>query len=243
MSRFHCPDFETGHLGPEESHHAVQVLRLKDGETIGLFDGRGTEAKARLLSADKKQATYQIISRHRTPDPGIRVHLGQAIVKTKAMELVIQKATELGVSHIHPILSDRSVAAPGAEQIDTKADKWRLITMEACKQCGQNHLPEVDQPRDMTGFLDAQRAWGGVKIIGSLQPNAKPLHQVLENARESAQLTEATILIGPEGDFTPAEIGAALSAGFQPVSLGPLILRTETAALYTLSALLYESRR
>jgi 16S rRNA (uracil1498-N3)-methyltransferase len=126
------------------------------------------------------------------------------------------------------------------EKAETKVEKWRKLTIEAAKQCGQNWLPAVHAPvapRDL--FAGIPR--GAVKLIASLQPEAKPLKAVLREHRQGLKPgTPIVIMVGPEGDFTPAEIGAARAAGFAPVSLGKIILRAETAAIFVLSALAYE---
>ncbi|MFQ3671198.1 MAG: 16S rRNA (uracil(1498)-N(3))-methyltransferase, partial [Verrucomicrobiia bacterium] len=168
------------------------------------------------------------------------VHLGQAIPKGKSMDLILQKATELGAACITPILAERSVVDLDAERIEAKRDKWQTTVLEACKQCGQNWLPEVQVPARLQDFLDGLPKVG-LRLIASLQPDARPMPVVLREATAGGPLREVTLMIGPEGDFTPAELGRARAAGFLPVSLGPHVLRTETASLFCLSALLYES--
>lgn len=238
--RFFSPSLEGGLLSEAESKHAVQVLRLGKGDTLTVFDGRGTEAKARVTAADKSGLAYEILARAKHPIPDVRVHLGQAIPKGKSMDLILQKATELGVGSITPILADRSVVDLDAEKTEVKREKWQAVVLEACKQCGQNWLPEVHLPTSLPQFLEGlPRA--GLRLIASLQPDARPMPVVLRQAWATGMGGEVTLLIGPEGDFTPAELGRARAAGFLPVSLGPHILRTETATLFCLSALLYES--
>lgn len=243
MHRFYCPDLDTLVLGPEESHHAVSVLRLGAGDALTAFDGRGREVRGKIESASRDAVRFSVLTRHTTPAPAARIRLGQAVPKGKAMDLILQKTTELGVAAIHPVLSDRSVVQLDGDRAEDKAAKWRQAAIEACKQCGQNHLPEVHAPLRLSEFATAQRAWRGLKLVASLQPEARPLHEVVAAARAAGPCTEATIMIGPEGDFTPAEYGLLRSEGYQPVSLGPAILRTETAALLTVGILLYEFHR
>jgi len=243
MHRFHAPDLNSLVLPPDESHHAVSVLRLGTGDALTVFDGRGREARAQITEAAKDAVRFRILSRHDSPAPAFTLRLVQAIPKGKAMDLILQKTTELGARSIHPILSDRSIVrVDGAEDAAAKAGKWSQTVLEACKQCGQNHLPEVHPPLAVPAFLEAQRAWGGLKIIASLQPEARPLRQLIQEARSAGAYREATLVIGPEGDFTPAEIGAFRGAGYLPASLGPTILRTETAAIFTAGILLYEAQ-
>ncbi|MDX6765516.1 MAG: 16S rRNA (uracil(1498)-N(3))-methyltransferase [Candidatus Methylacidiphilales bacterium] len=243
MHRFFAPNLDLGILSREESHHALSVLRLKEGDALAVFDGKGREARATVASADKDGLRFRVQSIHQAPAPAFQLRLGQAVPKNKAMDFIIQKGTELGLPTLYPILSDRSVVQLEGERAESKAGKWSQTALEACKQCGQNWLPDIHPPLSVSAFIDSQKAWGGLKMIASLQPGARPLHLVLAEARQTPQWNNLTFLIGPEGDFTPAETGAFLSAGYLPVSLGPTVLRTETAALYTMGILLYELQR
>ena len=228
MHRFYTPDFRQPVLSADEAHHAVHVLRLKVGDTLNVFDGRGQEAQCRLGEAGQ----LTILQRSSTPALAVRITLAQAIPK-KNMDLIVQKATELGVAAIVPLISERT-----AVQIDDdskKVQRWRDIALDACKQCGNNWLPEIQTPRKACDFIEKPGAFD-LKLIASLQPDAKPLKSILSDS----SLRSVLILVGPEGDFTPAELSAAKSAGCLPLSLGPLVLRAETAALYALSILHHE---
>lgn len=241
IPRFYCPALTDNRLDSEESHHAHTVLRLKEGDALTLFDGKGTEAKAQVVQSGRDALHFKIITQSRHPSPDFRLILGQAIPKGKSMDFIIQKSTELGVSSIAPILSDRSVVQLDGDRIESKQQKWSQTALEACKQCGQNFLPQVEPARKLADFLEQYRKSPALKLIASLQPGAKPLRKTLAEARQNgANNGDVIYLIGPEGDFTPAEIGLALSAGYLPVSLGPNILRTETATLFLTGALLYE---
>ncbi|MDZ4787879.1 MAG: 16S rRNA (uracil(1498)-N(3))-methyltransferase [Blastochloris sp.] len=241
IPRFYCLDFSEACLSEEESHHAHTVLRLKEGDQISLFDGKGAEAKAQILQTDKCSLRYKIITQNRSFLRNFQLTLGQAIPKGKSMDFIVQKSTELGVAVIAPILSDRSVVQLEGEKIESKQQKWSQTALEACKQCGQNYLPTVSPAVKLGDFLENYRKSSALKLIASLQSDAKPLRATLAEARENGmKLSEVIYLIGPEGDFTPSEIGQARSAGYLPVSLGPNILRTETATLFLTSALLYE---
>lgn len=160
------------------------------------------------------------------------ITLAQAIPKGKNMDWIIQKSVELGVSNIIPLITDRTIANPG----DDKVEKWRRVALEACKQCGQNYLPEISQPISLTRWLSNQTP-SQLSLIASLTDAAKPFRETLLTHRD---LASVTILIGPEGDFTSAETKAALAANFQPITLGSLVLRVETAALFTISAIRYQ---
>jgi 16S rRNA (uracil1498-N3)-methyltransferase len=156
------------------------------------------------------------------------------------MDLIVQKATELGVTELSPLQSDRSISLVEDDKAETRRAKWHQLTIEAAKQCGQNWLPAVGLPLKPRDFFN-QASRFQIKLVASLQAEAKPLKEVLrEQCAEFPSPRSIALLIGPEGDFTPAEMGEARAAGFLPVSLGPIVLRSETAALYTLGAILYE---
>jgi 16S rRNA (uracil1498-N3)-methyltransferase len=237
--RFYNPNLSSGKFSPEESHHAVDVLRLRSGDSAAIFDGKGTEARVRLTQVSADEVSYETLSTARTPPPSCRIRFGQALIKPVGMDLLIQKLTELGVSEIWPIASERSISKPSGEK--RISHRWESIALSACKQSGQNWLPKIHEVGPLDNFLSAPNpAPPAGRIIGSLQPEAKPLPALLAAVRQAGKPPALDLLIGPEGDFTPAEIGRARSAGFQPASLGPLILRSETASLFLASVLHYE---
>jgi 16S rRNA (uracil1498-N3)-methyltransferase len=157
------------------------------------------------------------------------------------MELIIQKATELGVSRIVPLISERTIVQLSEGEDGKRIEKWRQVVVEAAKQCGQNWLPTVDAPVSLKRFFSEFDRYEA-PLIASLQGDARSFKQVLHDFREQhgRRPTSTLMLIGPEGDFTPAESALAKTAGCLPVSLGPIVLRTETAAIYSLSVLAYE---
>ena len=237
--RFYNPNLSSGKFSPEESHHAVDVLRLRSGDSAAIFDGKGTEARVRLTQVSAEEVSYETLSTARTPPPSCRIRFGQALIKPVGMDLLIQKLTELGVSEIWPIASERSVSKPSGEK--RISHRWESIALSACKQSGQNWLPKIHEVGPLDNFLSSPNpAPPAGRIIGSLQPEAKPLPALLAAVRQAGNPPALDLLIGPEGDFTPAEIGRARSAGFQPASLGPLVLRSETASLFLASVLHYE---
>ena len=237
--RFYQPDLASGCLSPEESHHAVHVLRLRVGDSAACFDGRGTEARVRLTSADPERTSFETLSTAKTPRPACRIRFGQALIKPAGMELLIQKLTELGVAEIWPIASERSVAKPEGEK--RISSRWQAIALSACKQSGQNWLPHIPEAAPLDTFLAAPDPAPPVaRIIGSLQPEARPLSLLVAEAKQAGPVTALDVLIGPEGDFSPAEIGRARAGGFRPASLGPLVLRSETASIFVAAALHYE---
>jgi 16S rRNA (uracil1498-N3)-methyltransferase len=154
------------------------------------------------------------------------------------MDLLIQKLTEFGVSEIWPIISERSVSKPSGEK--RISQRWDSIALSACKQSGQNWLPKIHEASPLDAFLSSpDLAPPTGRIIGSLQPEAKLLPALMKGFRDSKG-SALDLLIGPEGDFSPAEIGRARSAGFLPASLGPLVLRSETASIFVSAALHYD---
>lgn len=237
--RFYQPELASGCLSSEESHHAVHVLRLRVGDSAAVFDGRGTELRVRLTSTDPERVSFESLSTAKTPPPACRIRFGQALIKPAGMELLIQKLTELGVAEIWPIASERSVSKPDGEK--RLSSRWQSIALSACKQSGQNWLPKILEAAPLDTFLTAvDPAPPVARMIGSLQPEARPLSSLVADVRKQGGGSAFDVLIGPEGDFTPAEIGRARTAGFRPASLGPLVLRSETASIFVAAVLHYE---
>lgn len=227
-------------LTGDEAHHCADVMRCKPGEQVILFDGKGLEIEAEIVTASRKRVELKPISETRTNPLPALISLGQAIPKGKNMELIIQKATELGVSRIVPLLSERTVVQLDGKALEKKREKWQRIAIEACKQCGQNWLPVIETPVSVKSFVENSST--PLKIVAAISPEAKSLKSVMAEFRASVETSPnaASLLVGPEGDFTPTEIETALDGGFHPITLGPIILRSETAAIYTLSIVGYE---
>ena len=245
MHRFYIPPAawnpDALALDEGESHHALNVLRLAPGDKVVVFDGQGAEATALVASESTKRAvSLKVVHRAKTPPLPCRITLAQAIPKGKNMDLIVQKATELGAAEIAPLLSERTVSkVEDNESAAAKQAKWQATVIEAAKQCGQNWLPTVAAPQTPRDFFAGRGARAfDLMLIASLQPDSRHLRTYLEE--HGSRPASALILVGPEGDFTPAEIALAKSAGCRPVTLGPIVLRTETAAIYCLSVLSYE---
>jgi 16S rRNA (uracil1498-N3)-methyltransferase len=240
MHRFFLPAADwntpTPTLDSAESHHALDVLRLNPGDRLTVFDGQGGEAPATLTETTGKLARLKIGPRAQAPALPCAITLAQAVPKGKNMDFIIQKAVELGASAIVPLLSDRTVVQLDPAEAEKKRQKWRDTALEACKQCGQNRLPDIATPRPVKSFLENGPRFD-LMLIASLQPDARPIKSVLA---DTARPRSVCVFVGPEGDFTPAELALAKSHGSRPVTLGPIILRTETAALYCLSVLAHE---
>jgi len=242
--RFYIPadhwNLENLALGERESHHCLDVMRCREGDRIVVFNGEGTESEAQITAANKGAVELKSLIVNQTPKPPASLTLGQAIPKGTNMDLIIQKATELGAARIVPLLSERTVVQLSGDDLVKKQQKWQRIVIEACKQCGQNWVPEVGASCSVEKFT--QSASDKFRLIAAISNDAQTLKSTLADWDEenNDRPDSATLLIGPEGDFTPAEISQALSAGFAPISLGPIILRSETAAIYALSVTAYE---
>ena len=242
--RFYIPsaawNLESLSLTEEEAHHCLDVMRCREGDRIVAFNGVGTEAEAEIVGSAKGSVILKAKLVSETPRPPAIITLGQAVPKGKNMDLIIQKATELGVSCIVPLLSERTIVQLDGEDLGKKQQKWQRVAIEACKQCGQNWVPDVQAPMKIETF--AKQSKDPLKLIAAISNEARSLKSILA-AREqenSPRPASASLMIGPEGDFTPAEVSQALSFGFAPLSLGPIILRSETAAIYALSITGYE---
>ncbi len=244
MPRFYIPpehwNPERLELGEEEAHHALHVLRMQPGDRATVFNGEGVQAAVEIASVAKRAVGLKTLEVAQAAPRRCRITLGQAIPKGKNMDLIVQKGTELGVAAIAPLLTEHTIVQCDPREAARKREKWQAVAVEACKQCGQNWLPEVQAPQSIGELL---RQDFDLKLIASLAPGARHPKEVLAQAaaeRGGTPPASALILIGPEGDFTPGEIALALEAGCRPITLGPIVLRTETAALYCLSVLGYE---
>ena len=222
-------------------HHARDVLRLQPGERVVVFNGRGHEITAEITKVTRKEIQMRKLHEARVPPLRCEITLAQAIPKGKNMDLIVQKAVELGAAKIAPIISNRTIVHLQDKEAVQKQAKWQQVAIEAAKQCGQNWLPTVEIPRKLSDFFDGAPALQ-LRLIGSLQSDAVHLKTVLAEYESEHESRPANVLmcIGPEGDFTPAELNLARSHGCRPITLGPIILRVETAAIYCLSVLSYE---
>jgi 16S rRNA (uracil1498-N3)-methyltransferase len=243
-----------------EAHHARTVLRMERGEKAVLFNGRGREVTAEIAELGRQEIRFHKLHEAETPPLRCRIMLGQAIPKGKNMELIVQKAVEIGAAEIAPIISERTIVDLGASESIQKQSKWQQVAIEAAKQCGQNWLPPVRTPQKLKDFFAQPDSVPAVydrrvhsaephgpplpqlRLIGSLQPDAQHFKKILSDYVTVHRYppTDVLMLVGPEGDFTPAELALAKTHGCRPMTLGPIILRVETAAIYCLSVLSYE---
>lgn len=228
-------------LSERESHHGLNVVRLRAGERVVALDGAGNEYSCEVADLGKRQIRLHIQQRHFSKRLGYELVLLQAVTKGKTMDLIIQKATELGVSRIVPLLAERSVSQVEPEESDSKVEKWEQTAIESIKQCGSAWLPKIDPPVRFNDYL-ARNERFELSLLATLQPDAQhpSLHLRSFVAEKKRNPKLVAVWIGPEGDFTPAETNAIRNQGALPITLGQLVLRSETAAIYCLSVLNYE---
>jgi 16S rRNA (uracil1498-N3)-methyltransferase len=230
-------------LEDQEAHHAIHVLRIKPGEAADVLDGCGGINNCKIVDIGRDTVTLQVLQHRQQPPAPCRVTLAQCLPKTKAMDWLLQKATELGASRIVPLFSDHSEIHLDAPSAQAKARKWNAASIETLKQCGTPWLPVVECPLQLDDFL--KRGTGSeLNLVASLQKDAPTLIETLRGAHANNRPFPPSVCvwIGPEGDFSPRELALLLQAGTLPVSLGERVLRAETAALYCLSAIHYESQ-
>ena len=215
-------------LAADQARYLSRVLRLRAGDSLTVFNGDNGEFAATLSAVGKNSATVLVESHVETAtESPLKVHLVQGISRGERMDYVVQKATELGVSAITPLRSERTEVRLSGERAEKKLRHWQQIATSACEQCGRNRLPNIQPAQDLAQWI------GGVEADTRL---------VLHHRASSAQ-TDATspsssaLLVGPEGGLSPEEITAAEQAQFRSLQLGPRILRTETAPLAAIAIL------
>jgi len=227
------------HIQGEEFHHLKNVLRLKRGSKITVFDGKGKEYSGRIIELDKNEAVVDIESSRfvLSKDSPYKVTLAQVISKNQKIDFVVQKAAELGVDKIIPVSSLRAVVKLDAELSIAKKNRWQRIAKEASKQCGRLTVPEVGDCLNIKEAVAYLKDYD-LKLFFCINKETIKLKKVLERFVGKPPETIA-LFIGPEGDFTQDEIDLAKDNGCDLVSLGERVLRTETAGLYVLSILDY----
>ncbi|NOX69575.1 MAG: 16S rRNA (uracil(1498)-N(3))-methyltransferase [Gammaproteobacteria bacterium] len=221
---------ETLCLDGEQGHYLSRVLRLKRGSEVLLFDGRNYEYPALVTEVHRKRVCLRpgapLLQSLESP---LKIRLVQGIARGERMDFVIQKATELGVHRISPVLTEFSVVKLQADRAARRLAHWNKIAHSACEQCGRNRIPVIDEPSALHDFLRGNTPAEGRLL---LQPSATVSLQQVDAAASSLDL-----LIGPEGGMSDTETEMLLDAGFKAVSLGPRVLRTETAALAAIAIL------
>ncbi|WP_101758535.1 16S rRNA (uracil(1498)-N(3))-methyltransferase [Oceanicoccus sp. KOV_DT_Chl] len=221
-------EHQTTELNEASSHYISKVLRLNEGAPLILFNGQGGQFDACIEAVSKKWVTVTVQQQHllETESP-LSIHLGIAISKGDRMDWVIQKATELGVTEITPLLSARVELKLKGERLEKKLQHWQKIAISACEQCGRNRIPTVHKLLGIDQWLTSVQA--DKKLV---------LHHRTEQTLNSDdEVNKTALLIGPEGGLNETEINDAEKNGFQAMQLGPRVLRTETAPLVAITLL------
>ncbi|MCA9073098.1 MAG: 16S rRNA (uracil(1498)-N(3))-methyltransferase [Planctomycetaceae bacterium] len=232
--RFFCPEIPTtgrAHLDGTEAHHLQRVLRKSVGDQIEIFDGSGRAATAEITDLSKRSVTLNILQMRETPKPTSQVTLATAVPKGDRFRWLVEKAVELNVDCLVPMITERSVVKPG----EGKREKMEQVVVEACKQSGRNWLMTIEETQNWSDFLNHWFADHPFDLAFIAHPSGPPMAEVLSMGLRGSVL----FLVGPEGGWTETEVAQACDAGATAVGLGPNILRIETAAiaLATLGAL------
>jgi 16S rRNA (uracil1498-N3)-methyltransferase len=214
-------------LDNDTSHYLLKVLRLKAGNPVMLFNGNGYQYQCELVSSDRKTASIQVIGQSAKEKPPVmHIHLGIGLSKGDRLDVAFQKATELGVTEITPLITEHATLKLNAERLKKKTSHWQGIIRSACEQSGRCYLPKLHPPRLVNKWLIEH--FDGLKIV--LSPNES---QTMDSYSAPQNLT---ILIGPEGGLSEDEVAIAIEQGFMATRLGKHVLRTETAPLAVISA-------
>ena len=235
---FVAQSYRPGELIPLEEtqrHYLREVLRLREGETFMAVLPDGREAEARL----EGEAARVINVRAGRPQPAVRIVLYAALTKHKRWEWMIEKATEVGAAEIVPLVTERSVVRPREDRLAAQVERWNKLAEAAGRQCQSATVPPVSEPFEFAAGLAHWQAQGVPGLVLALPAPEEPpaLRSVLRNL---AGARAVALFVGPEGDFSPTELGQALAAGLRPASLGARVLRAETAATVAVALCLYE---
>lgn len=238
MPRIYCPEpLSAGALLalPQGAARHVQVLRLQPGETVTLFDGRGGQWRAAIVRMGRSEVQVEVQEHQSLECEAARaVYLAPGMPANDRMDWLVEKATELGAASLAPLMTERSVLRLAGERAERKQAHWQAVAAAACEQCGRNRVPGIEVPRGLGEWLARWAPGGGLRrLVLSLEGGARPLTQVMAGDTASPVL----LLSGPEGGLSPQETAQALAAGFEPVTLGPRVLRAETAPLAALALL------
>lgn len=242
MHRFFVPSLPSGDgefpLGPEDSRKICRVLRLNPGDEIILWDEAGSEYRALITKVTGQFVYVRVLEEleNRTESP-LFLSLVQGIPKGDRLELIIQKATELGVQRIYPVITERTVVRVPEERRASRMKRWQAIAREAARQCGRVHIPEIAEINTLEGILGILER-GAIKLI-LWERETSGLKAYLRSF-SSPPRVPVYLFVGPEGGFSAQEVESCIAMGGTAVSLGPRILRTETAGLIGLGLLLYE---
>ncbi len=237
MPRFHCPatllEGQTLSLPAAAARH-VQVLRLQPGQAITLFNGQGGEWDATITRMGRSDVEVTLGAHHATErEPARAVHLALGMPANERMDWLVEKAAELGAASLQPLHTSHSVLRLAGERATKKQAHWQSVAVAACEQCGGNRVPTVHPVSDFAAWLKTlPPADAGLRCLLSLAEGTRPLAQALTEVPARAPVC---FLSGPEGGLSASEDALARAAGFLPVTLGPRVLRAETAALAALT--------
>lgn len=229
-------------IGLPESvaHHLLHVLRVNAGETVAAFDGRGREAAAQVRREGPRGCVLRVLETRTIPEPALRITLLQAIPKGDRMDVIVEKATELGATAIVPLLTERGVVRPAGEaKREDRRNRWERIAIRAAEQSGAARVPKIEPVDSLEHALATRKGNYDLFLAGALVGRPRPLREVMAEERVKKP-SRVALLIGPEGDLTPLELRQAADTGARLVSFGENVFRVETAALYGLSVLKYE---
>lgn len=219
----------------EDLRHAAIVLRMKTGDELLLCDGHGSEYRAKIQAIDRSEIRTEIVSRAKRELPSPRILLGQGIPKSDKMDLIVQKATELGVGSVVPLVTERTIVKIKDET--KRIGRWQKICREAAMQSSRPDIPKIEPVLAFPSYINSIQPDSDTLLLLPWEEGTEPIKNVL---RGRSGVKRVIVLIGPEGGFSEKEAAAAKEKGFNAVSLGPNILRTETAAIAVLSMIGYE---
>lgn len=238
--RFHLPASQWSSpqlsLLDEEAIHCARVMRKQPGDHVEIFDGEGRVAECRITRVAKNAVHAEIVAESRARAFETAIHLCPALIKAEPFEWLLEKAVELGAASIQPVVTERTVVHLDDSQVGKKLIKWRRQMIESAKQCHTPFIPRLEDPQNFRSLCVDMEA--GLKLLPSLSAKSRSLREVLPACPPAS----VAVLIGPEGDFSPEEELLAKKSGFLPVTLGPLILRAETASISMLAILGHEFR-
>ncbi len=234
-------------IAGEDVRHIAMVMRMKPGEELLLCDGKGTEYTVEIVTIGRSDIKTEIVNQSEEELPNLRITLGQGLPKSDKMDFIVQKATELGVAVIAPIITERTIVKVKDEE--KRISRWQKIAREAAMQSNRTNIPQVEQIRSFRDFISSLAPGPLTLDPASPVPEPRPLlllpweegtEPIKNILRQNPEAQDVVVLIGPEGGYSSAEAMAAQDKGFHLVSLGPNILRTETAAVAVLSMIVYE---
>jgi len=243
MSRFYAPQENVKgnfiSIDGREAKHILNVMRLKENDKVVVFDGTGKEYTGFIAERKLTSLKVEIVSvKQPLPEALPEITLAVAIPKKEKMDYIVEKATELGVGAIIPVISERTIAKPEDEKHLNKVGRWKKISLEASKQCGRRDVPEIKNIQKFYNAIETINNFD-LAVIATLSENTVSLREAVSRFERG----KVIVFVGPEGDFTPDEIAMVKDTSAKLVSLGPRVLKSDTAGLYLLSVLNYEFSR